>query len=113
MTTTIATTETELRTGMRMSVDEFLDLPDTDDKRKMELDDGELYVMPRPRPRHQWILGELNRHFGNYREIFDEAPMDVYPDVIIALPSHLPRLFSPDLVVIPARRQCHGDRLDG
>ena len=43
-----------LRTGMRMSVDEFLDLPETDDKLRLELDDGELYVMPRPRRVHQF-----------------------------------------------------------
>ena len=35
-------------TGTRMSVAEFLDLPDTEEREKMELDDGELYIMPRP-----------------------------------------------------------------
>ena len=39
-------------TGMRLTVEEFLDLPDTDDRRKMELDEGELYIMPRPRKDH-------------------------------------------------------------
>ncbi len=51
----IMTTPTKPRTGQRVSVAEFLelDLPEPDDKRKMELDDGVLYIMPRPRPRHQ------------------------------------------------------------
>ena len=35
------------RTGTRLSVEEFMELPDTFDKRKMELDEGELYIMPR------------------------------------------------------------------
>ena len=34
------------RTGTRLSIEEFLELPDTYDKRKMELDEGELYIMP-------------------------------------------------------------------
>ena len=28
------------RAGMRLTVDEFMELPDTDDRRKMELDVG-------------------------------------------------------------------------
>ena len=42
-------------TGARMSIAEFLDLPDTEERNKMELDDGELYIMPRPRRVHQFI----------------------------------------------------------
>ena len=41
------------RAGLRLTVEEFLELPDTYDRRKMELDDGELYIMPRPRRVHQ------------------------------------------------------------
>ena len=37
------------RTGIQLSVEEFMELPDTYDRRKMELDEGELYIMPRPR----------------------------------------------------------------
>ena len=87
---------------MRVSAAEFLelDLPEPDDKRKMELDDGVLYIMPRPRPRHQSAQGTLIRHFGNYVENFDEPPAEIYHDVVVALPSALPRLFVPDLTII-------------
>ena len=45
------------RAGLRLSIEEFLELPDTYDRRKMELDHGELYIMPRPRRVHQsWHL---------------------------------------------------------
>ena len=46
----IMTTPTKPHTGMRVSVAEFLELelPEPDHKRKMELDDGALYIMPRP-----------------------------------------------------------------
>ena len=43
------------RTGTRLSIEEFMELPDTFDKRKMELDEGELYIMPRPRTGHQFL----------------------------------------------------------
>ena len=43
------------RTGIQLSVEEFMELPDTFDRRKMELDEGELYIMPRPRIRHQFL----------------------------------------------------------
>ena len=43
-------TTTKYRTGMRMTLDEFLDIGETDGK--WELDDGVLYIMPfwRTRP---------------------------------------------------------------
>ena len=42
------------RAGLQLTVEEFLELPDTYDRRKMELDEGELYIMPRPRIVHQF-----------------------------------------------------------
>lgn len=97
MTTTI-----EPRTGMQLSVAEFLDLelPEPDDKLKLELDDGKLYIMPRPRPRHQTTQFWFRFHFETYIAGFPEPPAAVNHDVVVALPSELPRLFSPDLVVI-------------
>ena len=97
MTTTI-----EPRTGMQFSVAEFLelDLPEPDDKRKMELDDEILYIMPRPRIAHQRTQGRLLYHFYLFQDSFEEPPCDVHLDVIVALPSELPRLFAPDLSVI-------------
>ena len=96
------TTTTEPQSGMQLSVAEFmdLDLPDPEDKRKLELDDGKLYVMPRPRIAHQRAQGRLIQYFLNYQDAFDEPPFEAYADVIVALPSELPRLFAPDLAVI-------------
>ncbi len=42
------------RAGIQLTIEEFLELPDTEDQRKMELDEGELYIMPRPRRVHQF-----------------------------------------------------------
>jgi Uma2 family endonuclease len=44
--------------AQRMSADEFLRLPDTDDLRSAELVQGELIVDP-PRARHQLVAGEV------------------------------------------------------
>ena len=96
------TTPTKPHSGMRVSVAEFLelDLPEPDDKLKLELDDGKLYIMPRPRPRHQSVQGAVFYHFENYFRSFDERPGLIYTDLNVALPSALPRLFAPDLTVI-------------
>ena len=88
------------RTGARLSIEEFLGLPDTFDKRKMELDEGELYIMPRPRMGHQFLQGELIWHFKGFLNGFDEPPADVFHDVIVALSLESRILYAPDLVVI-------------
>ena len=96
------TTPTKPRTGMRVSVAEFLELalPEPDDKLKMELDDGILYIMPRPRPDHQFVRRRFGHHFDNYFDSFADPPGEVHDDVVLALPSELPRLFVPDLAII-------------
>ena len=96
------TTPTKPRSGMRISVAEFLELelPEPDDKRKMELDDGALYIMPRPRIRHQSAQVLLAHYFLIHFDGFAKPPGEVYTDVVVALPSELPRLFVPDLTII-------------
>ena len=97
--TTLAVTTPQPRAGMRLSVAQFMDLPDLDDKRKMELDDGALYIMPRPSPDHQFVQAELIRRFGDYRDRQPEPSIEVYQDIILALrPGQA--LLSPDLVII-------------
>ena len=91
-------------TGTRMSVTEFLDLPDTEERNKMELDDGELYIMPRPRREHQSALFWLIWHIADYIRSFSDPPAEAYPDLVVVL-SHDPRrVLVPDLVVILADR---------
>lgn len=88
------------RSGIRLSIEEFLELPDTYDKRKMELDEGELYIMPRPRIRHQFLQYRMLLHTGNYLDGFDDPPAQVFHDVIVALSLESRILYSPDLVII-------------
>ena len=88
------------RTGTRLSIEEFLELPDTFDKRKMELDEGELYIMPRPRTGHQSLQGDLIWYFQGYLRTFDDPPAEVLHDVIVALSLERRILYSPDLAVI-------------
>ena len=97
------TTPTKPRSGMRISVAEFLELelPEPDDKRKMELDDGVLYIMPRPRLRHQSAHVELIYFFRSHFRAFAEPPGAVYSEFVVALPAEeLPRLFVPDLSIV-------------
>ena len=89
-------------TGTRMSVAEFLDLPDTEERNKMELDDGELYIMPRPRFVHQFIAFWLGWHIANYINSFAEPPAEVYIDPVTILSRDPRRVLIPDLTVILA-----------
>ncbi len=97
--TTLAVTTPQPRAGMRLSVAQFMDLPDLDDKRKMELDDGALYIMPRPSPDHQFTQHILSWHLENYLVGFAAPPAEIYQDIILAL-SPGQALLSPDLVII-------------
>ena len=96
------TTTLEPRSGMRLSVAEFMDLelPEPDNKLKLELDDGILYIAPRPLVVHQAIQGQLLYAFATFLCHHDEPPAEIYHNVIVALPSELPRLFAPDLTVL-------------
>ena len=108
------TTPTKPHTGMRVSVAEFLELelPEPDDKLKLELDDGALYIMPRPRLTHQSAQGALYYHFVTYFRGFAEPPGEVFFEVIVALPAELPRLFAPDLsIVLHGSEAVLGDRM--
>ena len=86
--------------GMRLTVAEFLDLPDTDDRRKMELDEGELYLMPRPRKDHSFLEHRLYRHIDDWLDSFVEPPAELFSDFLVVL--HLERriLLAPDLTIV-------------
>ena len=88
------------RAGMRLTVDEFMGLPDTDDRRKMELDEGALYLMAKPRLVHQFFQSRLSMHFETYLDEFAEPPADVFADIIVALSLERRILLAPDLTVV-------------
>ena len=98
--------------GIQLTVQEFLELPDTDDRRKMELDEGELYLMRRPRRVHQFWHSQLNWHFENYIRAYDEPPAEVFVDFIVALSLENRTLLAPDLcLVLRERLNLVGDRM--
>ena len=74
-----------ITTGTRLTIEEFLDLPDTELREKMELDDGELYIMPRPRPVHQFLLMRLYMFIATYIDGFAEPPAQVHTDMVTIL----------------------------
>ena len=100
------------RAGLRLTVEEFLELPDTYDRRKMELDEGELYIMPRPRRAHHDGQQELEWHVLTYLKGFAIPPAVVFTDFIIALSLEERVLLAPDLsVVLRERAHIIGDRM--
>ena len=95
----MTTAKPKLRTGTRMSVDEFLDLPEIDEYRWLELDDGELYFMPRPRRGHQFLALHLGSFFVSYLSTFDEPPAEVYVELAVIISQETGRILIPDLSV--------------
>ena len=91
-------------TGTRMSVAEFLDLPDTEERNKMELDDGELYIMPRPRPVHQFFALRLCLYIANYIDSFPEPPAILHMDPVTIFSREPRYVLVPDVAVILAGR---------
>ena len=96
----MTTAKPKLRAGMCMTVDEFLDIPDTDEYRWLELDDGELYIMPLPRRVHQFLAFWLGWYFANHLASFTEPPAEVYPELVVILSREPRRVLVPDLAVI-------------
>ena len=88
------------RAGMRLTVAEFLELPDTWDRLKMELDEGALYLMPRPRKVHSFLEHRLYRHIEDWLDSFAEPPAELFSDFLVVL--HLERriLLGPDLTIV-------------
>ena len=103
------------RQGMRLTIAEFFDLPETDDRRKMELDEGVLCIMVKPGSDHQFILIRLIAYFDAFLESFAEPPADVMADFIIALSLERRILLAPDIsIILRERRGAIGaSRLDG
>ena len=98
----MTTSKPKLRTGTRMSVDEFLDIPDTDEYRWLELDDGALYVMPTPRRGHQFLKVSLATFFCRFLDGFSVPPAEVYSGLTTILSGDKGRVLLPDLIVVLA-----------
>ena len=88
------------RSGMRLTVEEFMELPDTDDRRKMELDEGVLYIMPSPRRNHGFLQVRMYRHIDDYIDSFDEPPAELMIDFTVALSLEERILLAPDLCLV-------------
>ncbi len=92
------TTTANLRTGTRMSLDEFLNLGETEGK--WELDDGVLYIMSSGSRDHQFLIGEFIWNFKNYLNEFDAPPAQLFHEMTTILSRELQRAPEPDLVII-------------
>jgi len=97
------TTTEELRTGTRMSLDEFLSLGETDGK--WELDDGVLYIMASGTPDHQFLELEFSRRMLDHLDEFDQPPAHLYTEMTTILSRELQRAPEPDIVIILNERR--------
>ena len=94
---------TKYRTGMRMSLDEFLALDETDGK--WELDDGVLYIMRSGTPDHQFLIFHFQTHLNHYVDEFDDPPAQFYQEMTTVLSRELQRAPEPDIVIILSNRR--------
>ena len=97
------TTDSDLRTGTKMSLDEFLALGKTDGR--WELDDGVLYIMPSGTPDHQFLVFEFGWHIRNYLNEFEFPPAQFYHEMTTILSRELQRAPEPDIVIILQENQ--------
>ena len=97
------TTTSKLRTGMRMSLDDFLALGETDGK--WELDDGVLYIMASGSPDHQFLMRWLCRPIEDYFLEFEQPPAQLLHDMTTILSRELQRAPEPDVVIVLNERR--------
>ena len=88
----------KLRTGTRMSLDEFLALEETDGR--WELDDGELYIMSSGSADHQFLMFWIRYYLEVYLGGFEMPPAEVHHEITTILSRELRRAPEPDLVII-------------
>ena len=97
------TTATKFRTGMRMSLDDFLAMGETDGK--WELDDGVLYIMGSGSPDHQFLILEFSRHILAHVDRFEVPPAELYHEMTTVLSRELQRAPEPDIVIVLNERR--------
>jgi len=91
-------TTTKYRTGMKMSLDEFLSLGRTDGK--WELDDGVLYIMASGTRDHQFLILQFSRRLDDYLDGFEQSPAHFYHEMTTILSRELQRAPEPDIVIV-------------
>lgn len=84
--------------GLRLSADEYLDLPD--DGFKYQVINGVVVMSPSPAPRHQGIKVELGAQLRNFLKAHPIAR--VFPDLDVRFAADL--VYRPDLVVVRNER---------
>ena len=89
---------TGLRTGTRLSLDEFLALGETDGK--WELDDGVLYIMSSGTRDHQFLILQFSRRLDDYLDSFEQPVAHFYHEMTTILSRELQRAPEPDIVII-------------
>ena len=107
------TSAAKLRTGMPMTLDDFLALDETDGK--WELDDGVLYITASGSPDHQFLIMEFSRHIDDYLDRFDQPPAQFYHEMTTVLSRELQRAPEPDIGIILAQSRgiVGGSRVEG
>ena len=87
--------------GATMTVAEYLDLelPEPDDKRTIELDDGKLYIAEFAWVAHQSMLSKLLFQLWQHLGGFAEPPAEVWQRDILILSRDLQRIMMADLTV--------------
>ena len=97
------TTTAKFRTGMRMALDDFLALGETDGK--WELDDGVLYITGSGSPDHQFLIMEFSRHILAHVDQFEVPPAELYHEMTTVLSREFQRAPQPDIVIILNERR--------
>lgn len=103
----MTTSKPKLRTGTRMSLDEFLALGETDER--MELIDGILYIMPTATIDHQFLMRWICRLIEDYLYGFQYPPAEVYTELVIIISQDAGRILIPDLSIF---LRAEGDESD-
>ncbi len=92
----------KLRTGMRMSLDEFLALGETDGK--WELDDGVLHIVSSASKDHQFLMHWFRRYIEDCLRTSYPPAGEVHHEMTTILSRELERAPEPDIVVVLAGR---------
>ena len=102
-------TTTTVSSGTRMTLEEFFELPDTEQRR--ELHEGVLFVVAPPIPDHQQLTKWLNRFLSDQLEDTGLAYVFLPVDVVLSDDTNV----EPDIVVVRFERAhvVHRARIHG